>query len=220
MSHTSRWGREGFTLVEVLVVAAIIAVLAAMLFPVLNTARGKARESVCASNLHQLYLAMDMYLQDNDDRFPISYVASRLGPYQSWREAVQPYLRNRDVLVCPSDEANGEKLAELSPERQASYALNAWLSPPDLTDFGGTSGEPVALAAISDPSATIALCDAGYSNAPVALDGDHYPLLAMQEQPLPCERHQGGANFAFADGHVKKMSEAATRSPDYLWDLR
>jgi len=218
MSRTSQATRAGFTLIELLVVIAIIAVLAAMLLPVLHAAREKARQSVCASNLHQLHLAVDMYVQDNDDRFPTSYVASRLGPYQSWREAVQPYVRNRSLLICPSSDT-GDKQAELSPERQASYAFNAWLSPPDLTDFGGARGEPAALGAVGDPSATILLCDAGYSNAPVALDYDHYAPLAMQEQPLPTERHQGGANFAFVDGHVKKMPESATRSPDYLWDL-
>ena len=219
MSRTIRAANTGSTLVELLVVVAVIAVLAAMLYPVLHAAREKARQSVCASNLHQLQLAVDMYVEDNDDGFPISYVASRLGPYQSWREAVQPYVRDRRLLVCPSSDT-GEKQAELSPERQGSYALNAWLSPPDLTDLGGSRGEPVALGAVSDPSATILLCDAGYSNAPVALDYDHYAALGMQEQPLPSERHQGGANFAFIDGHVKRMPESATRSPDYLWDLQ
>ncbi len=206
-------------MIEVLVVTGIIAILSAIVYPVLQKTREKAHESVCASNLHQLHAALEMYLQDNDERFPVSYVATQLDPYQSWREAVQPYVRNQDLLVCPS--SDDAATAEETPQERASYALNAWLSPPNLTALGGGgSGLPVTLSAVASPAATIALCDAGYSNAPVALDYDHYQWLDMQEQPLPTERHLGGANFGFVDGHVKKMTEAATRLPEYLWDLQ
>jgi len=210
--------QRGFTLVELLVVIAIVAVLAALLFPVFSSARAKARESVCTSNLRQLHLAMEMYLQDHDEVFPTSYVATTTGPYTSWRQAISPYVRNSDVFLCPSAEHRGEKHEELSPERRANYALNAWLSPPDLRAIGGGSGAPVSLASVGDASKTIMLCDAGYSNAPVALDYVHYAGLGMQEQPLPTERHQGAANFCFVDGHVKRMPEPATRDPEYLWD--
>ncbi len=213
-----QFGRQGFTLIELLVVIAIIAVLAALLFPVFNAARAKARDSVCASNLRQLHLAMEMYLQDHDEVFPVSYVAAFAGPYVSWREAVGPYVRNSSVFECPSAARQGEKYEELPPELRANYALNAWLSPPDLRGIGGASGEPVTLAAVSDASKTIMLCDAGYSNAPVALDYLHYANLGMQEQPLPTERHLGGANFCFVDGHIKRMPEQSTREPEYLWD--
>jgi prepilin-type N-terminal cleavage/methylation domain-containing protein/prepilin-type processing-associated H-X9-DG protein len=211
---------RGFVLIEVLVVTAIIGILAAILFPVLQTAREKARESVCASNLRQLSAALEMYVQDNDERFPVSYVASLVGSEYSWRQAVQPYVRNRDLLICPSAEEGGPKEGELEPERQATYALNAWLSPPDLTALGGERGVPGGLAAVGSPSATVLLAEAGYSNLPVALDLEHCAWLGMQEQPVPTERHLGGATFSFVDGHVKKMPEEATCSPDYLWDLQ
>jgi prepilin-type processing-associated H-X9-DG protein len=97
--------------------------------------------------------------------------------------------------------------------------MNAWLSPPDLTAMGGGTGAPTTLAAVAQPAGTIMLCDAGYSNSPVALDLDHYLTLGMQEQVLPSERHHDAANFCFVDGHVKKLPEPTTRSPEYLWDL-
>ena len=214
-----RKASRGFTLIELLVVIAIVAVLAALLFPVLQSARHKAWETTCASNLHQLNLALEMYLQDNDEVFPVSYVADPGGSPNSWREAIQPYVRDRNILICPASEHSGAKLEELPPSMRASYALNAWLSAPDLTAIGGGRGEPLGLASVRNPAGTVELCDAGYSNSPVALDLDHYLTLGMQEQPLPTERHQGAANYCFVDGHVKKTPEAATRSPEYLWDV-
>src|SRR5580704_3316391 len=60
---------KGFTLIELLVVIAIIAILAAILFPVFAQARAKARQTTCLSNLFQLGLASNMYLQDYDEAF-------------------------------------------------------------------------------------------------------------------------------------------------------
>src|SRR5204862_1568616 len=61
--------KRGFTLSELLVVIAIIAILAAILFPVFAQAREKARQTSCASNLRQLGLAAQMYVQDNDGQY-------------------------------------------------------------------------------------------------------------------------------------------------------
>ncbi|MGQ9729867.1 MAG: prepilin-type N-terminal cleavage/methylation domain-containing protein [Candidatus Zipacnadales bacterium] len=217
------WLRQanwGFTLVEVLVVLAVMAVLAGLVWPVLGVARQKSWEAICGSNLHQTGLALEMYLQDHDEVFPVSYVANPGGPYISWREMIQPYLRDTAVLRCPAAEPRGEKMAELRPELRATYALNGWLAPPDLRALGGGNEAPVALSAIEKAAGTIMICDAGYNNSPVALDGEHYWVLGMQEQPLPTERHQEGANFCFVDGHIKKLPEPATRWPEFLWDLQ
>ena len=63
--------RNAFTLIELLVTIAIIAILAAILFPVFARARENARRSSCLSNMKQIGLGMMMYTQDYDERYPL-----------------------------------------------------------------------------------------------------------------------------------------------------
>ncbi len=69
MSSTSCRSRRGFTLIELLVVIAIIAILAAILFPVFAQAREKARAISCLSNMKQVGISQNMYIQDYDESF-------------------------------------------------------------------------------------------------------------------------------------------------------
>src|ERR1044071_6983028 len=66
----ARAKRRGFTLIELLVVIAIIAILAAILFPVFAQAREEARAISCLSNSKQIGLALYMYIQDYDEKYP------------------------------------------------------------------------------------------------------------------------------------------------------
>jgi prepilin-type N-terminal cleavage/methylation domain-containing protein len=66
--------RTAFTLIELLVVVAIIALLASLLLPSLSKAKESGRTAVCQSNLRQIGYAVQMYIQDNADRFPCWYV--------------------------------------------------------------------------------------------------------------------------------------------------
>src|SRR3982750_3329891 len=62
--------RNGFTLVELLVVIAVIAVLAALLLPVFRAAKSKASRGICINNLRQINMGLHMYSNDSDDKAP------------------------------------------------------------------------------------------------------------------------------------------------------
>ena len=77
-SAKSAASHRGFTLVELLVAIGIIAVLAALLFPVFKNVRDRAKVTQCSNNLQQLGVAFQQYLQDNAQRYPGG------GQYQEW----------------------------------------------------------------------------------------------------------------------------------------
>ncbi|HEY3330053.1 MAG TPA: DUF1559 domain-containing protein [Capsulimonadaceae bacterium] len=101
--------RFGFTLIELLVVIAIIAILAAILFPVFATAREKARQTTCASNLKQIGLALLQYEQDYDEIHPTFQMNLTGGNHILWEEFFYTYVKSAQVFDCPSN-PNTEKL--------------------------------------------------------------------------------------------------------------
>lgn len=105
--------KKAFTLVEILVVVAIIAILAGILFPVFARAREGARRSSCQSNLKQLGLGVAQYVQDYNNKYPVLEDSGDGGMFstgtplalsnkKTWADRILPYIKNRQVFHCPS----------------------------------------------------------------------------------------------------------------------
>lgn len=121
--------RRAFTLIGLLVVIAILAILAAILFPVLAHSRAAAKQSVCISNLRQIGQAMNLYMGDNDDIFPHAVDAvdktqpviwgdfpefqTKIPDMPLLPDALQPYTKSREVWRCPAD--NGTVVVDNHP---------------------------------------------------------------------------------------------------------
>ncbi|MCX7799901.1 MAG: DUF1559 domain-containing protein [Fimbriimonadales bacterium] len=122
---------EAFTLVELLVVAAILSALAALLFPVLFRARQAASEVASLSNMRQMGLALAMYAADHEGWFPPVKEILADPTLTTWVDSVQPYVRSRLLRRSPMDDSPA--WADPSNPRLTSYGLNAyfdWVHPP------------------------------------------------------------------------------------------
>jgi prepilin-type N-terminal cleavage/methylation domain-containing protein/prepilin-type processing-associated H-X9-DG protein len=214
---------RGFTLIELLVVIAIIAILAAILFPVFSQAREKARQASCSSNLRQVGMALNMYVQDSDDSFPsFSYLGFLpTGPctYQGFYQAVLPYQKNTEIWRCPTDPkaydipAGNAALGlppscpDGAPGRYLSYTCNDIVfrsgNPNMLFAMAGFPVRGVCHSAeIQYPAETSVFYDGTF-----AIPGGNCPF----GETLPATpRHQGRSVVVWADGHVKSVGTRAT----------
>jgi prepilin-type N-terminal cleavage/methylation domain-containing protein/prepilin-type processing-associated H-X9-DG protein len=111
--------KKAFTLIEILMVIALISLLAAMLFPVFAQARKSARSITCVSNMRQLGVAISMYAGDYDDSYPNGTDDGRkiscnkgfypegidkINPSKSIYDLLTPYTSNNSqIWKCPQD---------------------------------------------------------------------------------------------------------------------
>jgi len=214
--------RSAFTLLELLVVVAIIAILAAILFPVFARARENARRTSCQSNLKQIGLAWIQYSQDYDEKImrfsngvsASSATASAPAVYWwgSWDGAtfrasgglLQPYMKSDQVRVCPSFTA----VPANAYEGSTGYAYNVGTLSP--TDYGPAptytaSPRAASLAAISDTAQTVVFADAAKLDSAGVYAPSTYLQGPSADNPNFNARHLETGNVLFCDGHVKAL---------------
>ncbi len=176
MKHFNRENtRIAFTLIELLVVIAIICILAAVLFPVFATAREKARQTTCASNLKQLGTAFLMYASDFDECLAcgndtISQKVDCAGTMQTlpsggaWASQIYPYVKAGGPYYCPDDVTPYIGTRVVSGKTYSSYTVSYAYNPNIAPVFSGpicsastVGGPPVNLSKMNAPTKTVML---------------------------------------------------------------
>jgi prepilin-type processing-associated H-X9-DG protein/prepilin-type N-terminal cleavage/methylation domain-containing protein len=196
-----------FTLVELLVVIAVVVILASLLLPALARAKAQVRGTVCSNNLKQWTMAAHLYAADHDDLMPAEGTPNGISTTTGWYILLPrllgiaayselPWRTNpaapldHSIWICPSNtnRSNGNNLFH--------YCLN------DHVDGTGAEDRPVRMGSIPRPAQVVWMFDNG-KRAAVA-----------QQNNVHTNLHGGGANFSFVDGHVSRL-----RNFEY-WDFK
>jgi len=198
-------GLMGFTLVELLIVIAIIALLLSILMPSLRKAKSMAMRLKCAHNLKQIDLAVSFYLNENDNTYPCAQdPVSTEPPYwlwmgRGWRFLVEPYLggnidaNNPSVLFCPQDYAAKDKYESTS----YSYSMAFYHSPEQIDDMNS----PADTYNNPQPSIPQRSMDVARPSGKILIGewlSSHLPI--NNDQGWWC--WQGSRNYLFVDGQV------------------
>ncbi|MGE3310331.1 MAG: DUF1559 domain-containing protein [Limisphaerales bacterium] len=231
----SRSGRrsEGFSLVELLIVIALLALLASILLPSLSGAKESARRVQCVNNLRQLAITWEIYANDHGDRVvPNGYgTPETLGPTKLWvvgdthrnrpsftnesylldprNAAFAEYLKSASIYRCPSDSVTIE-IDERSHPKTRSYALNGylgWQAPNLESSFLSLKHQlymKTSDLGAGSPSTLLQFVDTAPGNV------CHSAFVTAIDHSLtglyyhlPSAQHRGRGTLSFADGHVE-----------------
>ncbi len=200
---------KAFTLLELLVVVAIIGILAALLFPLGKSMIESGNASKCVANQRQIVAGILQYAQENNNRLP-GYICE--GPWY-WNARLSraigaspaptlPYMpyhpsfsttNTKGVVtlwICPANNPFKKRIM-----RETSYGIIQSIYPNDeRPNSNGVASTPTLLAKLDKPSKTIALGDCSLTSSSSARIGSDADIAKV---------HKGGANFAFFDGHVE-----------------
>lgn len=217
---------KGFTLVELLVVAAIVAILTSLLWLSFSSTKDQAKQIQCFGHLRQLGIAAQLYWDDNNQR-AFSYLSKRLsdgqiywfGWLQSGSEghrrldpsqgALWPYLQSQGIKLCPSFHYQHPKYKPKAAGASWGYGYNLHLSP-------NSAQIPTLIHQIQRPTEITLFADAAQIN-------DFQPPASFTN-PLVEEfyyvsdggtayanghfRHRRKANVVFVDGHAAALAPA------------
>jgi len=207
----------GFTLIELLVVISIIAILASLLLPALSTAKLKAQNTRCISQLRQCGVAMHLYLPDFGERFfwTSTNVNTEGMEWFVWAgrtnnnlstdqgnifnrvdRPLNHYGLNASVVTCPRDQGRSDSVPHTLFEWVGnSYMFNAIGYPPEA---GGLDGQRSS--AVTSPSTMVMFAD---------------NVVMFPQNPKGWHRKSPAGYVMFVDGHSEFHS--ATSVTNLIW---
>jgi prepilin-type N-terminal cleavage/methylation domain-containing protein len=221
-----------FTLVELLVVIAVIAILAGLLLPALATAKGQARRIFCVNNQRQLSLTWTMYADDHGDSMapnghcvpdrpgnPRLWIGADdhfyLPPYTNTQYLVDPqyaafggYLTTASVYKCPEDRSLLTRAGDATPQPQIrSYALNAymgWVSPRSELSAQHKVFQKMSDLNVASPSQLFVFQEVHPSSICMPAFMMYLPGGTVDGfYHYPSSLHRGSGVVNFADGHME-----------------
>jgi len=205
-AKTARASKHGFTLIEFVASVGIIAILSAVLFPIFAKARQKSAETVCISNEKQLSTAINMYVQDNDQWLPINHYDRGI----AWHELIAPYVKQRSAFKCPAD-----TIDKVKSESVTSYGVNGFF------DDGANVNKIVGDTCIIYLTETAAWNRSAHFH-PMCWNNDPINAWAFvngHPTETAWNKHSGGANYLFVDGHTQWENIESVFDPQENVDL-
>lgn len=219
---------KGFSLIELLVVVAIISILAALLLPVVSGAVNRARSAACVNRLHEMGMALQLYVHENGSHYPGGLWFDKLQPYYAidWTNA---------AYHCPGYRGQLTRFeGELPHDALGSYAYN-YLGvrgyDPRSVDSNFVSlglcavrNQPpgIAQSQIQAPSEMFAIGESRYRGEKgVANDSGVFAMFCgyldgapeYYGRPQLPKRHGKNYNQLCCDGHMESMSAQVLFNP-------
>jgi len=200
--------RLGLSLVELLVTIAIIALLISILTPSLMRAKSIAMRVKCAHNLKQIDIAMNLYLNANDNTYPCAQDPVSTEPFywlwmgRGWRAFVEPYLggsidvNNPSVLLCPADPSDSAKYESTS----YAYSMAFYHSPEQIDSMDETADT------YTNPQLSISqrVGDVAYPAGKILI-GEWFSNHKLLDEDKGWWTWEGCRNYLFADGQVQYL---------------
>jgi prepilin-type N-terminal cleavage/methylation domain-containing protein/prepilin-type processing-associated H-X9-DG protein len=211
---------KGFTLLEMLMVVAIIGLLASLLLPALAAAKARGRTATCKNSLRQMAHALAMYESDfgflpgcgdsliGTNNFPWDFPSTN-----SWLVRIQPYTgTNSDIFSCPEYEPHMDWKKTIKSD---SFGYNAGGGTPIYVDMDKNLGlgfgknHFIRSTALAAPADMVEIGDLQLPNSVWCniISPWHKRPLGNVNCVVP-SRHSGGANIAFCDAHVQWQKQA------------
>ena len=204
----------GFSLVELLVVIGIIAMLLSILMPSLLRARSIAMRVKCTHNLKQINIAVNLYVNANDNSYPCAQDPVSTEPFywlwmgRGWREFVEPHLggnidvNSPSVLLCPADPTDSATYESTS----YAYSMSFYHSSEQVDSMNQVADT------YTNPQLSIPqqVGDVAYPAGKILI-GEWFSNHNLLDEDKGWWTWEGSRNYLFADGQIQYLEARQIR---------